>query len=261
MENEKIRIIPTAEPFFYPGGPTGCLLIHGFTGTPKEMRLLGDYLHQQGHTVLGVRLAGHATRVEDMIRSRYRDWLASVEDGWHLLQGQTERVFVVGFSMGGVLALTMSASFPVAGVVSLATPYEIPNKLAKTLGPLLILLSKIKPTMAQPEDQWFTPEMKIDHVCYPEPPLRCVYELIQLTKKMQSLLPTLDFPVLVIHSKDDKAVPPENGEMLFDHIGSQDKTHIWVKDCSHNFVRDGDTSKVFEPIGEFIRRVNQAEQG
>jgi carboxylesterase len=258
MEREKFQLIPTAEPFFYPGGPTGCLLIHGFTGTPKEMRLLGDYLRKQGHTVLAVRLAGHATRVEDMIRSRYWDWLASVEDGWNLLQDHTEQVFVVGFSLGGILALTFSAGFPVKGVVALATPYEIPDKLAKTLGPLLIPLSKIKPTMAHGEDEWFNPEMKVDHVCYPEPPLRCVYELLRLTRQMQSLLPDLALPVLAIHSKDDKAVPPENGERLFEHIGSQDKTHIWVKDCSHNFVRDGDTSKVFEPIGEFIRRVNQA---
>jgi carboxylesterase len=256
MEIKKYQLIPTAEPFFYPGGPTGCLLIHGFTGTPKEMRLLGDYLYQQGHTVLGVRLAGHATRVEDMIRSRYQDWLASLEDGWHLLQGQCERIFVVGFSLGSVLALTFSASFPVTGVVSLAGPYEMPHKLAKTLGPLLVPISKIVPTMAQEEARWFKPEMRTDHIFYPKTPVRSAYELIRLIKRMKSLLPGLDVPVLVIHSRDDRSVFPENGEMLFEHIGSQDKTHIWVEGSNHNLVRDGDTSKVFEPIGGFIKRIN-----
>ncbi len=70
------RLIPTAEPFVFPGGPVGCLLVHGFTGTPKEMRWLGEYLAGQGHTVLGVRLAGHATQPEDMIRARWWDWAA-----------------------------------------------------------------------------------------------------------------------------------------------------------------------------------------
>ena len=79
-----MQIISTAEPFFIPGGPVGCVLVHGFTGSPKEMRMLGEYLHQQGHSVFGVRLAGHATTMEDMIRSRRQDWLASVEDGYHL---------------------------------------------------------------------------------------------------------------------------------------------------------------------------------
>ena len=74
-------IIPTTEPFFFPGGATGCLMVHGFTGTPKEMRWLGEYLAGKGHSVLGVRLAAHATRPNDMIRARWHDWLASVEDG------------------------------------------------------------------------------------------------------------------------------------------------------------------------------------
>ena len=42
------HIIPTAEPFFIPAGPTGCLLIHGFTGSPKEMRWMGEYLAREG---------------------------------------------------------------------------------------------------------------------------------------------------------------------------------------------------------------------
>jgi len=44
-------LIPTAEPFFYPGNETGCLLIHGFTGAPKEMRWLGEYLTGKGYNV------------------------------------------------------------------------------------------------------------------------------------------------------------------------------------------------------------------
>ena len=44
-------IIPTAEPFFFPGNRIGCLLVHGFTGAPKEMRWMGEYLNQQGYTV------------------------------------------------------------------------------------------------------------------------------------------------------------------------------------------------------------------
>ena len=65
------QIIPTAEPFFLPGQPgkPGCLLIHGFTGAPKEMRWMGEYLSREaGFPCLGVRLAGHATQPADMIR-------------------------------------------------------------------------------------------------------------------------------------------------------------------------------------------------
>src|SRR3972149_1718691 len=113
------QIIPTAEPFFFPGDPSkpACLLIHGFTGAPKEMRWMGEYLNQQGYTCLGVRLAGHATNPEDMIRSRYTDWIDSVEDGYHLLRGLRDNIFLIGLSMGGDLALLISTRLaqPVEG--------------------------------------------------------------------------------------------------------------------------------------------------
>src|SRR2546427_411191 len=52
--------------FSLPGSrPLGCLLVHGFTGTPEEMRPLGEALAARGFPVYAVRLAGHGTDVAD----------------------------------------------------------------------------------------------------------------------------------------------------------------------------------------------------
>ena len=90
---------------------------------------MGEYLHQQGFTCLGVRLAGHATHPEDMIRSRYTDWMASVEDGYHLLRGYADNIFLAGLSMGGVLSLLMSTRLVprVSGVIAMSTPQRLPT--------------------------------------------------------------------------------------------------------------------------------------
>jgi len=102
-------IIPTAEPFFFPGGQVGVLLVHGLTGTPKEMRWMGEYLAQKGFSVLGVRLAGHATNPDNLRKFRWQDWLTSVEDGYHLMKDSTQHVVVAGLSMGGALSLIFAA--------------------------------------------------------------------------------------------------------------------------------------------------------
>ena len=65
---------------------------------------MGEYLNRQGYTCLGIRLAGHATDPEDMVRSNWTDWTASVEDGFYLLSGSVDRIFLAGLSMGGVLS-------------------------------------------------------------------------------------------------------------------------------------------------------------
>ena len=60
-------------PFFFEGGPTGCLLVHGFSRSPLEMGPMGEYLAGKGLTVLGVRLAGHGTSPEDMAKTTWCD--------------------------------------------------------------------------------------------------------------------------------------------------------------------------------------------
>ena len=81
-----------AEPFFFRRGPQACLLIHGFTGTPYDMLRLGRYLADQGYTVMGPRLAHHATHPNDMKRSHWHDWYLSALDGWHMLRSECEQV-------------------------------------------------------------------------------------------------------------------------------------------------------------------------
>ncbi|MEN8240402.1 MAG: alpha/beta fold hydrolase [Chloroflexota bacterium] len=245
--------IPNAEPFFLPGGKTGCLLVHGFTGAPTEMRQLGDFLHQQGHTVLGVRLAGHATKMKDMIRSRHKDWLVSVEDGWHLLQGHTERIFLIGLSMGGVLSLITASRLPVAGVVAMSTPYLFPDPLFRKIPWALRLASPIIPLKSKNEGQWFTPELTESHISYSHNPVRSVYELAMLIERLQVSLPAVQVPALVIHSKNDDYVPPDNANLIYQHLGSQNKELIWVDQANHVITRDGDTARVFKPIAEFIQ--------
>jgi carboxylesterase len=47
--------------FFFPGEGVSALLVHGLTGTPYEMRYLGERLTARGVRVRGVKLAGHAS--------------------------------------------------------------------------------------------------------------------------------------------------------------------------------------------------------
>ena len=62
-----------AKEFYFKGNNTGVLLIHGFTGTPYEMRFLGEFLRDKGCTVRGILLKGHGTTLKDMRRCSYRD--------------------------------------------------------------------------------------------------------------------------------------------------------------------------------------------
>jgi len=252
------QIIETAEPFLLPGNDTACLLIHGFTGTPKEMRWMGEYLHQKGYTCLGIRLAGHATDPEDMIRSNWTDWTASVEDGYHLLRGLADRIFLVGLSMGGILSLLMSARLEVKGVIAMSTPYKLPDDPRLRH---IEWISKIVAYMPKSEEEpgagWFDKQAFKDHVSYPQNPVRSIGELNKLLGEMRAALPNIRVPVLLMHSKDDNYVLPENMEMIFaDLKNASDRTKLYITGSGHVVTRDAARGQVFAAASDFIRRVS-----
>jgi carboxylesterase len=253
--------IPTAEPFFFPGkaGCPGCLLIHGFTGAPKEMRWMGEYLSAQGYPSLGIRLFGHATRPEDMIRARYTDWMASVEDGYHLLRGVADRIYLVGLSMGGILSLLMSTKLDVVGVVAMSTPYRIPYDYPVLAIKFLSKILRYQPkSKEEPGASWFDKYAYAEHISYPQNPVRSAAELQLLVAEMRAALPKVNVPVLLIHSKNDTYVPPENVEQIYADLGTLDKAKLYVTEAGHVVTRDAARDQVFEAASEFIHRVEVA---
>jgi carboxylesterase len=254
------QIISTAEPFLFPGSRTGCLLIHGFTGTPKEMRWMGEFLAGKGYSALGVRLTGHATRPEDMIRSRWTDWVASVEDGYRLLCGLADRIYLVGLSMGGVLALLLSTKVQSQGVIAMSTPLDLPNDPRL---PFLGLLSKVQPYQPKgkypPGYGWVDKQAWKEQISYPENPVRSIVELRRLLAELRLALPQVRVPVLLIHSQDDGYVVPSNMQRIYSALtNTADKTMLTVKGSGHVVTRDAARQQVFEAAAQFILRLESS---
>ena len=256
------QIIPTAEPFLFLGDRSkpACLLIHGFTGTPKEMRWMGEYLHQQGYTCLGLRLAGHATNPDDMIRSNWTDWAASVEDGFSMLRHLTDRIYLMGLSMGGILSLLMSTRLAVKGVLAMSTPYKLPDDPRLRH---IEWISKIVTYMPKgneaPGSNWFDKEAWQGHVSYPQNPVRSIGQLNLLLGEMRAALPQIHAPVLLLHSQDDRYVLPENMELIYGALEhASEKTKLLVTGSGHVVTRDAARQQVFAEALKFIRKVEQA---
>src|SRR5215217_7889060 len=106
-----------ATPFFDQRGPRGVLLIHGYSGSPDELRGMGANLAEAGYTVHGPLLAGHGGAPADLFQVRWEDWLASASAGLRLLRERCRTVFICGFSIGGLLALHLAARKPIDGLI------------------------------------------------------------------------------------------------------------------------------------------------
>lgn len=217
------------------------------------MRGLGEHLNHQGYTVLGMRLAGHATKPEDLIRARKEDWLANLEDGWCLLDDLCKQIFVAGLSLGGILALVFASTHLTSGVVAMSAPHHLP---ADPRLPFIKPLSFLQPYLPKDSPDWRDPLAAEGHICYPNDPTRGYAEVRDLIRDMRQSLPHIHAPTLLIYANGDQTVKPQDGhaEQMLSEIGSTHKSLVWLENSGHVVTRDGEKKIVFQVVSEFIRR-------
>lgn len=214
-------------------------------------------MNQQGYTCLGIRLAGHATQPEDMIRSNWTDWTASVEDGYHLLRGLADRIVLVGLSMGGILSLLMSTRLEVMGIVAMSTPYKLPDDpRLRHVDWIAKSIPFMPKSDEEPGSSWFDKEAWKDHLSYPQNPVRSIGQLNKLLGEMRAALAEVRVPVLLIHSRNDDYVVKNSMEMIYeDLVNTADKTMVYVEGSGHVVTRDAARQQVFQHALEFIQRI------
>ncbi|HEC35537.1 MAG TPA: alpha/beta fold hydrolase [Anaerolineae bacterium] len=237
-------------PFFLEGGPVGVLLIHGFTGSPPEMRLIGDYLHQQGLTVSGPLLPGHGTTVEEMNRCRWSDWSGHVEQALADLQVCCETVFVGGLSMGSLLALYLAAHHAGLGGAILYSPAVLVADRLIYLTPLLKYVVRKKPKSG--DSDLTDPKADLRLWSYEENPVFAAHELLKLLLRIRRLLPRVTCPLLIIHSTLDQAIHPNSALTTYERVGSLDKELVTLHNSGHCITVDSEWETVAEKTYCFI---------
>ncbi|MGQ9584059.1 MAG: alpha/beta hydrolase [Anaerolineae bacterium] len=246
-------------PFYFPGGSTGCLLIHGFTGAPTEMRPMGEYLAAQGLSVLGVRLAGHGTTPEDLARTRWENWAASVQEGWQRLSETCDRVFVGGLSLGGLLALHLAAHEPTTAGQILMAPGLIARDWRAHFLPIARFFIKWdEPSPEQQKADLKDPEAWNRIWCYDRRPVAAGYEVVKLQRVVRRLLPQITCPTLIFQGISDQSVVPRGARIIFDAIRSPQKELVWLHNSGHCLTVDSEREAVWEKCLQFIRKISEA---
>ena len=250
-------IINGCDSFFFLGDMSsekwkhGILLIHGFTATPAEMRLLGEYLNNKGYSVACMRLAGHSTSPRDMARMTWRDWFHSACDGYSVLAGFCDKISVVGQSMGGLLGILVSVSADVYRIATLAVPIMIhADRQVHRLPPRKLCEGRFQHKKRRSIDD--VPDYC--NVSYAEMPMVSVHELLELINEVKCNIPRIKCPVLVMQSHNDHTVNDNSANYIYNKVGSNDKELFWLNESGHLLSIGCEKEIVFEKVAEFLEK-------
>jgi carboxylesterase len=243
-------------------GPVGVLLIHGYTGSVTDVRVLGEHLATQSVSVRCPLLAGHGTSPEDLTRVRsWREWAGDVEAALLELRDRCEIIFVVGFSTGSLLAFWLGAHHPeLAGLIVMAPAVKLKNPLAPASVVLRHVL-KYNPLGAVGDDDLQDPEAISRIWCYDSTPLWGAGEMYLLSRHARRLLPQIRQPVLIFQGRHDVHIGDGAPQMVLDSVASTDKTLVWLDHSGHNLLADGERESVWARCHAWIVERSGGEEG
>lgn len=242
-----MRVKEGAEEFFLEGGSDkAVLLVHGYTGTPAEMRLLGEYLQSRGYTVWGVRLPGHGTDVEELKKTTAVDWYAAVEKALQELQQRFGRVMAAGLSMGGLLCLKLAQEHHIDKVALLSTPIFVPDRRL----PFLNILKYLIPYLPKNKKNYREAD-KYD-LSYDKMPTKPLTSLFRMLRQCKLSLARVKTPVLILQSTAERTIEPRSAQYIYDHLRNAEKRLVWFHNSGHILTLDAERDEVFEQVERFF---------
>ena len=234
-------------------GDTGILLLHGLSGTPSEVEPLGNYLSEKGISTLSPWLKGHDTTPRDLARTIWQDWAQSAREGYEALRERCSKVFVGGLSMGALQALHLASHFPVAGVISMAAPIRVFDFRFRGIAFFRLLQWRTSNLTGGILDPSAPP-----HLTYPYTATKNLYELKKLMEHVREDLSYVTAPAYVFQGRQDSIVPPLNGELVHQALGSKVKHLQYLDRSDHVVTMDFDKQILFEKAFKFIESGGQS---
>ena len=266
----------TKADFLMKGGDAGVLLIHGLTGTPTEMRWIGQGLNRAGFTVYGMQLAGHCGDEEDLLRTRWQDWLQSVRDAADQFRPTVRRLFVAGLSMGAVLALKLAVERPaeidglgIYGVNFRYDGWSIPwlSRLGAYLLPLArpLHIGRHRRFLEQPpygiKDERLR-KFIFDRMSDGNSaaaglignPWYSLADMYQLSGIVRRQLPQVRVPCIVIHAANDDIASAKNARLVVDRVNAPTEL-VLLENSYHMITIDRERNIVSQRSAVFFERI------
>lgn len=225
----------------------GCLLIHGFTGGTFELAPLAQFLEKETDWKISIpTLPGHEEN-GNYKGIEFLHWVGAAEKELIQLLEVCEEVYLIGFSMGGMIASHLSTIYPVKRLVLLSAAYHYvsPHKFIKELVELFVAYLKNEHHDLLMYHRF---QNKVKGV-----PIKVAREFQKLVHSFRSDIRKISIPTFIAHGLNDSIVPTKSSKQIFQEIGAKEKHIMMIDNSNHLICLCEDNKILFEKILKFLQ--------
>lgn len=221
----------------------GCLIIHGFGGGIYEIKPLADYLTENGYIVTCTKLKGHTGCGLDMKNANYKDWITSAEEDLIELIKKTNNIVIVGFSMGGLIAINIACKYNIKGIVTINTPIYYWNILRV----LINIIDDFKNKKFNNIKRYIKAKKAS--------PIISMLNFLLLLKITKTKLTNIECPFLITQAKDDDTVRLKSVNHIYNNISSKEKEIKFYEKGGHLILISRTKDRIIIDIEIFLKKL------
>ncbi|MFD1038376.1 alpha/beta hydrolase [Virgibacillus byunsanensis] len=226
----------------------GCLIIHGYTGGPYELEPLANYLKENTDWHVEVpTLPGHGRKLA-LENISHQKWISAAEQSLIKLKEKYDTIYLIGFSMGGMIAAYLTTKYKVDKLVLLATAgkYLSLKQLSLDIGEVFI--DSLKGNLSK-NKLYVNYKKKLGAV-----PLKANIEFLRLVRFTRKYLKKVDSPVLIAQGQQDGMVPYKTAYYLDKEIISDRKEVVFFERSRHLICLGDDKDTLNKIIHKFLMK-------
>jgi len=251
------------------GKPKAVLLVaHGLAEHSGRYKNLVNYFVPKGYAVYSFDYRGHG-RSEGM-RSyvdRFSDYLADFKTFFDIVRKahKDAKIFLVGHSLGATIAIPYAverqqelAGMITSGASLVASPTVSPALIA-IAGVLSALLPKMGVTVL--DASTISRDKAVVDAYVNDPlvfrgkiPARTGAELVKMWKTLPEQMPEIKLPILIMHGSVDRLCDPAGSKLLYERVGSKDKTLKLYDGFYHEIYNEPEHKKVMADVEAWLKK-------
>lgn len=234
-------------------GSHGALLLHGFGDTPQTLGRLAARLRTGGYGVYAPLLPGHGRTMAAFRKSNADEWAAAARAAYEQLRSRHRSVSVVGLSMGGALAVALTAEYQDVRALALIAPYlEMPRYLRAAAATHWLWGRLAGEISAQNPRSIRDPIEREKSLAYGTVTGSALYQLLKVVRRARSSLAEVKAPTLLIQSREDPRCSAEGAERALKLVGARDKKIVWTEGAGHVITVDYGRERVYTEVKNWL---------
>ncbi|HWO75604.1 MAG TPA: carboxylesterase [Bacillus sp. (in: firmicutes)] len=239
------------KPFTFEAGKRAVLLLHGFTGSSADVRMLGRFLEKKGYTSHAPQYKGHGVPPEELVHTGPKDWWKDVMMGYdHLKSLGYEEIAVAGLSLGGVFSLKLGYTVPVKGIIPMCAPMYLKDEVVMYEG-VLNYAREYKRFEGKSEE---VIEKEMED--FKKTPMKTLKELQGLIQDVRDHVDLTYAPLFVVQARHDNMINPDSANIIYNEAESPQKKMKWYEYSGHVITLDQEKEQLHEDIYAFLEELD-----